>query len=248
MAYFHLHFALIGYTIPVGMFIEKRGRGMQTRYLTTTLIAMLLASGVSARTVVGNGHVVEEVRPAGDFHAIQSSGGFVLDVTAGPAVSIKLKGDDNLLAQIETRISNGQLIIKQGKDDDEVHIQDGHVVHITVTTPKFDAFSGEGAGKIVFHGISADNFAMTYGGAGLVTASGNVRNLTVDSNGAGSLDLKSLKSNNATVNINGVGAMNIYASDTLTAAVNGIASLTYFGHPTHRNTTVNGIGSVNAGD
>ena len=221
---------------------------MQNRYLTIALIATFLASSAFARTVVGSGHVVEETRTVADFHAIQSTGGFVLDVTAGPAVSVKLKGDDNLLAEIETKVANGQLIIKQGKKGDEVHIDDGHVIRVTVTVPKLDAFSGEGAGKTVFHSLSGDSFALTYGGAGLVTATGNVRNLTVDANGAGSLDLKSLKAANVTASINGVGAMNVYASDTLTAALNGIGSLTYYGHPTHRNTTVNGIGSVSAGD
>jgi hypothetical protein len=40
----------------------------------------------------------------------------------------------------------------------------------------------------------------------------------------------------------------VSARDTLNAVVNGMGNLTYFGRPRNLHKTVNGIGSVSAGD
>jgi hypothetical protein len=50
------------------------------------------------------------------------------------------------------------------------------------------------------------------------------------------------------VNFNGLGNVKITAKDTLNAVVNGMGNLTYYGKPRNVNKTVNGIGSVSAGD
>ena len=47
----------------------------------------------------------------------------------------------------------------------------------------------------------------------------------------GSVNAKELIANIVEANVNGVGSAEVYASDSLHAAVNGIGALTYYGNP-----------------
>lgn len=211
------------------------------------LTAALLASAGFAADIRGSGRVIEQSRPVSDFQAIRSEGAWSLDVKVGPAPSLKIRADDNLLPLIETSVQKGELTIRF-KEHQPITLDNKSSLRIEVTVPKLTGYSHEGAGKTVFRDLAGERFALSYEGAGLITATGRVDNLTVQASGAGSLDLDGLKARNATVNLEGVGAVSVYASESLTAAVDGIGSLTYFGKPAKVSKAVNGIGTVRAGD
>ncbi|WP_374350734.1 head GIN domain-containing protein [Chitinimonas sp.] len=217
------------------------------RHLIATTL-LLCSSFALAAEIRGSGKIIEQTRQVSDFTAIRSEGAYVLDVTAGAATSLKISGDDNFLPLLETSVSNGELQIRFKNGKDAVHFGSNSKLRITVTTPTLNRFSGEGAGKVMFHNLAGDSFTIAYQGAGLLTAGGQVKNLTVQADGAGSMDLKALKAANATVSLEGVGAINVHASESLTASVDGIGSLTYYGHPAKVSKSISGIGSFRAGD
>ncbi|MBL8508718.1 head GIN domain-containing protein [Chitinimonas sp. JJ19] len=216
--------------------------------MPAALIALALITPVLAEEVRGSGRVVEQLRPVTDFQSIRSDGVWILDVKVGPAPSVKVKADDNLQPLIETVVQNKQLHIRFKDGKQTVHLKDDSKLRIEVTVPKLTAYSHEGAGKTIFHDINSEQFSLDYEGAGLVTATGRVGKLSVQAAGAGALDLDALKARDVSVSLEGVGAISVYASESLTAAVDGIGSLTYYGKPAKVSKTVSGIGSVSAGN
>ncbi|MDN3578472.1 head GIN domain-containing protein [Chitinimonas viridis] len=216
--------------------------------MPAALIALALITPVLAEEVRGSGRVVEQQRPVTDFQSIRSDGVWILDVKVGPAPSVKVKADDNLQPLIETVVQNKQLHIRFKDGKQTVHLKDDSKLRIEVTVPKLTAYSHEGAGKTIFHDINSEQFSLEYEGAGLVTATGRVGKLSVQASGAGALDLDALKARDVSVSLEGVGAISVYASESLTAAVDGIGSLTYYGKPAKVSKTVSGIGSVSAGN
>lgn len=212
------------------------------------LLALCLSVGSYAATVTASGKLVEQSRPVGDFQSIRSEGAWSLDVKVGPPPSLKIKADDNLLPLIETRVDKGELSIRFKDESHSISLKNSSTLRIEVTVPKLTAYQHEGAGKTVFHGLNGGPFAINYEGAGLITASGQVERLSVQASGAGSLDLDQLKARHVTVSLAGVGTVSVYASESLTAAVDGIGSLTYYGKPAKLSKAVSGIGSIRAGD
>ncbi|HEY9102156.1 head GIN domain-containing protein [Chitinimonas sp.] len=215
----------------------------------SVLAAALLSAGAMAGGIKGSGNVIEQTRTVADFQSIRSEGAWSLDVKVGPAPSLKIRADDNLIPLIETSVSNNQLFIRMKElPDKTIHIGDKSSLRIELTVPKLTGYTHEGAGKAAFHDLSGDKFTLAYEGAGLVTATGKVDKLTVQASGAGAVDFDKLKARDVTVNLEGVGAVSVYASDSLTASVEGIGSLTYYGKPGKLSKSVSGIGSVRAGD
>jgi hypothetical protein len=86
-----------------------------------------------------------------------------------------------------------------------------------------------------------------FGGAGSFKADGNVKNLTLNVGGVGSIDTRELHAESATVHVGGVGSVKVWASTRLDAAVGGVGSLTYYGDPKTVNTSGGGLGSISKG-
>ncbi|WP_269531640.1 head GIN domain-containing protein [Chitinimonas sp. BJYL2] len=218
--------------------------------MRSILIASLMLGATvctQAETVKGNGKVKEEVREVADFQSIRSEGAWSLDVRVGPAPSIRIKADDNLLPLIQTVVEKNELTIRL-KEDVGVRLRDGSSLRIEVTVPKLSAYTHEGAGKTAFHDLHGEGFALKYEGAGLITATGKVDNVDINAEGAGAIDFDALKARNVTVKLEGIGSVSVYASEALRADVEGIGSLTYYGKPAKVSKSVSGIGTVRAGD
>src|SRR5450830_37943 len=102
--------------------------------------------------------------------------------------------------------------------------------------------------SITLNHLNTDDFDLSYEGAGSLTANGKVRHLRIRSEGVGSIDMKDVAANDVEVKGEGVGTINVTALDKLNASLQGIGSLTYFGHPKTISKAVQGIGSIKAGD
>lgn len=215
-----------------------------------TLITLALAlTGLAAQAadIKLSGNIVEQNRPVTDFQSIRSEGLWSLDVQVGPAPSVKIKTDANLMPLIETSVNKNELLI-HFKDSNHISFGSKPTLRIEVTVPKLAAYTHEGAGKTVFHDLVGEKFSINYEGAGVLTATGKVDSVSLQANGAGVIDLKGLKAKQAAVNLEGIGAVNVYASESLAVQVDGLGSLTYYGNPAKISKNVSGIGSVSAGD
>ncbi len=179
------------------------------------------------------------------FSGITSQGAYKLVVTVGPKQSVVLNGDADLLAKIKTTVHGDQLLIAM---PEKTNIRWDDRVNITITVPQLNAYQFEGAGTSTLNNLSGEHFRLNYQGVGSLTATGQVQRFVLRAQGVGSLDAKGLNARHVDARLEGVGSAEVRASESLTAKVEGVGSLTYYGKPARMTKSVEGVGRVTAGD
>ncbi|WP_332876549.1 GIN domain-containing protein [Massilia sp. S19_KUP03_FR1] len=210
------------------------------RHLTLAIVLALTATLVAAPA-----RAAEQARTAAAFTAIDLKGPISIDVQAGKAQAITVRGSQKFIGMVVTDVVNGELRIYLRENEVKKMHGDPRVV---ITVPSLHKFSMEGAGETVLRDISGERFEVNYRGAGRMDIAGKVRQLTLQAQGVGEVDARRLVAQDADVNFQGIGSVQIYASGRLDARVQGMGELRYYGHPTTLNKSVSGIGSVKAGD
>lgn len=92
--------------------------------------------------------------------------------------------------------------------------------------------------------IRSTEFTGNMQGTGGMTIKGKTANGLVRVEGVGGFDGYELKCENMNVTVSGVGGANVYATDKLTATLNGVGSIKYKGNPKTKNLNTNGIGNI----
>ena len=210
------------------------------RYLTLPM-ALLLSTALAVTPALAD----EQARTAPAFTAIDLRGPFSIDVQAGKAQSITVRGTPRFVAMLVTEVVDGELRVYLRDNATKKISGDPRVI---VTVPALRTFSMEGAGETTLRNITGDRFDVRYRGAGSMTIEGTVKQLKLQAQGVGEVDARKLIAQDANVNFQGIGSVEIYASGKLDAQVSGMGELLYYGHPKTVNKSVSGIGSVKAGD
>lgn len=204
--------------------------------LRTTLAILLSVAAVTA-------HADEQTRSLSQFKKISITGPMNLVVDAGKPFSVSVQGDAKFIGRVTTRVVNGELRISMNND---ANINIKKHDRVVVAMPSLTSFDAEGAGLARLNNVQGDRLDVDYRGAGSLVINGKVRQVRIDAEGVGEVDTKSLIAQEADVSFEGIGAVSIYASEKLTADVEGMGNLTYYGNPRIVNKSVSGIGSVTA--
>jgi len=178
------------------------------------------------------------------FTAISSKGPVSIEVQVGKAQSVTARGTDAFLRDVVIEVVNGELLISMREKSNKVN----NDARVLISMPALGKFMVEGAGEAILNNVTGPRVDISYKGAGQLTANGKVDWLRLKAQGVGDVDTRALKTTRADVNFEGIGAVKVHASATLNAIVRGMGSLEYFGKPPVVNKTVQGIGSVSAGD
>jgi len=210
------------------------------RHLTLAM-PLLLSTALAATPALAD----EQTRTAPAFTAIDLRGPISIDVQAGKAQSITVRGTSKFVAMLVTEVVDGELRVYLRDNATKKISGDPRVI---VTVPALRTFSMEGAGETTLRNITGDRFDVRYRGAGSMTIDGTVKQLKLQAQGVGEVDARKLIAQDANVTFQGIGSVEIYASSKLDAQVSGMGELLYYGHPKTVNKSVSGIGSVKAGD
>jgi len=210
------------------------------RHLTAAF-ALALASMLVSTPALAD----EQTRSAPAFTSIQLKGPISIDVQAGKAQTVTVRGTPKFVAMVVTEVVDGELRVYLREKDVKRMNGDPRVI---VTVPTLRGFNMEGAGETVLRDIRGDRFEVNYRGAGSMTISGAVKQLILQAQGVGEVDARKLIAQDADVNFQGIGSVQIHVTGRLDARVNGMGELSYYGHPRTVNKSVSGIGSVQAGD
>jgi hypothetical protein len=114
--------------------------------------------------------------------------------------------------------------------------------------PQLRAFGAEGAGEIKLENVRGERLDVNCRGAGSMAINGQVKLVKMSAEGVGEVDTKALAANDVDIRFQGVGDVKAYARDRLDVKVQGMGSLTCYGKPRTVNKSVQGLGSVKAGD
>lgn len=200
---------------------------------------------VSTLLLTSFAHADEQTRNLPAFKTIKSKSAFTLVVEVGKTQSVMIKGDEKFISRVSTEVYGDELVVSL-KGNNTVNISD--TAQVIITLPELSKLRMEGAGKTSINNVNGPRLDLSYEGAGMLTAKGKVKILNLKAQGVGLVDTKELVAEQADVNLEGVGAVKVYASERLVAKVQGVGSLNYYGNPRSISKSVEGIGSMHAGD
>jgi hypothetical protein len=190
---------------------------------------------------IGSGLAKTESRPVSAFSRISITGSLVLEVVVGqPVPAVTVSGDDNVVPQVETSVSDDVLHIRF---DENLFASQRLVVKVAV--PKLSAISASGANKINVSNLAGERFDLVSSGSVNATLTGNVDQFTARFRGAGRLAAFGLESHGVDISIVGAGSADVNARDMLEVSILGAGKVEYMGKPAV-NRSIVAIGKVRA--
>lgn len=191
------------------------------------------------QAVTGNGQYVTQTRPISDFREIEAKGASDVVVRVGPAPSLTITADSNILQQFTNEIRGQKLVL-----DTRGSYRTRRSPRIVVTVPALDAAALSGSGNVRIEGMTGQSIALALNGSGNMTASGRASSLAVAINGSGNADARALPASNAHVAISGSGNATVATSGPLAGAISGSGNIRYVGRPSSISVVRNGSGGV----
>ena len=220
---------------------------MNKIFLLVTIViitSFMYADTEETDKITGSGVVMMEARFDSNYLALDISIAFDnIIVHCGSGYSMTIMGDDNIIPHIITEVKDDVLYISS---EQEFETKVESVLTIQVQT--LDTLSFKGVGEITIDKLNNKIFYCDFTGVGSCTLIGKVNNFTMNLNGVGSVNAKELIANIVDANVNGVGSAEVYAIDSIHAAVNGIGSLTYYGNPKKEVLSNSFLGGITKGN
>ena len=191
------------------------------------------------KVVKGSGTVVSEKREVQDFDRINLKGSMDVKVTHGDRIQCTVRADDNIVPMILTEVRGQRLHVSLRGS-----YSTSQKIVVILEVPELTEIVLSGSGDVEAVEVISDDALLKIVGSGDITASGTAKNIAAEINGSGDLKLASLKSNHVDVAINGSGDASVWATQSLTAKVNGSGDIIYSGDPKKVDRAVNGSGDI----
>jgi hypothetical protein len=211
-------------------------------------------------TVHGSGYVVAESRSVRDLHAISLGTLASVHVQQGSGEWLRVEGEDNIVAQLRTRVRGGVLEVDA---EPGVRLRPTRPLRVVVGVRDVSALHVSGSGSIVADDLLAEHLslrltssggidlanldayvlAVTHSGSGTIHADGIADEQDVQIGGSGRYAARYLQSFDARVRVGGSGEATVRVRDRLRAVVSGSGRIRYHGSPWVER-TVTGSGDV----
>ena len=193
--------------------------------------------------IEGTGSIITEIRNVVDFYNVSASGSTDVFITQGNEFEVKVKGYENIVPQLETKVQNGTLLIAFAPNTNISN--DNSEVYITMPNLNSVALAGSGDLKTTGAFSGSGNFkASTSGSGNIDIESGTANNYQIDISGSGGVKSFGMVSQQAVVNISGSGEAELTVEKNLNATINGSGSIYYKGNPATVTTKITGSGQV----
>ncbi len=201
------------------------------------------------KRIKGNGHVITEQRTIAQAAKIKLSGVLDIELTEGPATSVKVEADENVLPYVITRMENGFLVVRLR--DHIILTSSSGTIKVYVTTNRLEEVNLSGSGNVIGKGkfTGADRLKVKVSGIGNLNLEVNTPKVEADINGSGSITLAGetqeerigingigdfhgvdLKAEKAVVKIAGSGNARLFADRDLDIRIAGLGSVSYKGN------------------
>ena len=215
---------------------------MKTLLITLAVIIIIIffiKNNLTKNNIEGSGNIISESRELNNFTSIILLGSIDVNIKTSESNNCVVVADDNLIPYIKTEVVNNKLNISLN----ESYASEEKLV-VNINTPNYDEVSLSGSGNINILDFKNNNLSLNISGSGNITGNGEVETLVVKINGSGNLMSKEIKSKSATIIINGSGDGEVFASDSISAKINGSGNIKYFGNPENVDSIINGSGDI----
>lgn len=192
--------------------------------------------------VSGDGHVISETRAVATVAGIETSGSIQVEVRVGPAASLQVSADSNLLPMVRTEVAGNTLRIWTTGS-----FRTNNPMRVIYTTPQLSQLQASGSGRIMVSGLNGGPLNISKSGSGKTELVGRVGTLDVNSSGSGAIDAGGLQTGNLNVSISGSGRVNVgtVQADSMTLSMHSSGSFVANGAVQMLNARVDGSGSAN---
>jgi uncharacterized protein YaiE (UPF0345 family) len=233
---------------------------------TTLTFCFILTATLSAQNwwksgIKGEGPTVERNLQLNNFEGITLAFSGNVYLKQGSSQSVKVVGQQNIIDNIKTDVSNGHWKIGF---DRPVRNHDKLEIYITIPTlnkavvsgsgnisseGKFsasgDAYVGvSGSGNVSLN-LSASSIETKISGSGNINLDGSTNDMSIQISGSGNVRAYELAAANCSVSISGSGGAKVNVNDDLSVRISGSGDVFYKGRPRVKS-KVSGSGDVAA--
>ncbi|MGB9110928.1 MAG: head GIN domain-containing protein [Telluria sp.] len=195
----------------------------------------------NSNTVDGDGIAARDQRTIGTVNGLDVNGSFVVDVRVGPATSLVVEADGNLLPLIHTDVRGDTLNIYTDRS-----YRSRNPVRVIYTAPRLSDLRQNGSGRVSVQGLQGAPLTLRRNGSGAVVLNGQVASLDLESNGSGSVDASGLQSASARLSLTGSGRLEVgqVRGDYAIVNLNGSGQLHVSGAVRSLTARANGSGQL----
>ena len=229
---------------------------MDKRWIITIIPVLLISTACLAvpgfgKVVRGSGKLTSETRPISGIDQISVCCGMQLIFSQGAAESLELEGEDNLLPEIVTTVSDGRLSIRYKDNEGGTQYWPTQPIHVRVSAIQihFLGVSGGGsleAGQIdtdrlmielsggstaALDTLKAESLNLGSSGGGSVTVAGSVTEQDVSMSGGSDYRAGELECERVWIEMSGGGQATLWVNESLDANLSGGARVEYYGRP-----------------
>lgn len=199
----------------------------------------------SSDAIEGNGVPARDERAIAAVRGLEVNGTITVDVRVGPATSLVVEADSNLLPYIRTEVRGDRLVIEK-----ERAFRTNHPVRVTYTVPRLADVRHNGSGYLSVQDLNGGPLVVDERGSGSVLLTGRVSSLDATLNGSGSIDAATLQSGGGSVSVNGSGRVvaGRVHGDRVAANLNGSGQLRMTGAVRSLSARANGSGHLDLAD
>ena len=194
------------------------------------------------RAVSGSGKRASDERSLAPFHSIMVSGSMDVQyrqVADGEAAKCTVTADDNLLALVETRVDDGELIV-DGNDSYSTRIG----IDLHCQSPSLRSVTLRGSGDIALSDLDTDGLELWLQGGGDLLARGRAASLDASLQGAGDIEAQDLRAGDCNLRLQGSGDISAHCTGKLRASLQGYGDIDVAGDPDVVSSLTLGYGDI----
>lgn len=195
----------------------------------------------NSNAVAGNGVLAHDVRQVGTVSGLDVSGPLEVNVRVGPATSLAIDADSNLLPLIRSEVSGGTLRLSV-----DGSVRSNNSLRVTYTTPSLTVLSASGSGRLTVNDLKGEPLDFSKSGSGMSTLTGQVAGLDLRHSGSGAINAYGLRLGGARVEQSGSGRTGLgpVGGGDLSLRLSGSGSLQANGTASMVNARTSGSGSI----
>jgi Putative auto-transporter adhesin, head GIN domain len=207
------------------------------------LAVALAAAALVVATGCGGGPRVTTTRDVAPFDRIEVSDSLDVDVVPGGGAQVRVRAGRDVMDRVRTESRGG--VLQLDIEDRGIVIGPDPLGDVRIEVP-VRSLSGvliEGSGEVELRGLDEQRLELEVRGAGDITASGTVDQLSATIQGAADAELDNLAARTASVTVQGAADADLRVSEELDVTVQGAADVSYRGDPIVRS-EIEGAGDL----
>ena len=147
---------------------------------------VLFSSCSGLDCIDGSGKQISQDRNVGSFTWVETSGSIKVILKQGPQSTVRIIADDNIIQDIETKVTGNRLII-----DLDGNFCNAGPITVYVTSKEYEGVEASGVVEILTDGkLNVKDFELGLSGSSKVDLDLNAANVKTSSSGASEISLK----------------------------------------------------------